>query len=81
MLILLIVYLIIALIVFIGILVESELTTTDFIKRIARASGKSYINYKRAVLVSLFWVFVLLFILIMIIVAIIVNMVQSKKSN
>lgn len=76
-----IVYLVIALITFIGILVYAELSTSDFIKRLAHVSGKSYINYGRAFLLSLFWIVALAFILIMIIVEVIASIIRSSSSD
>lgn len=76
-----IVYLVIALITFIGILVYTELSTSDFVKGLAYLSGKSYINYGRVLLLSLFWIFTLALILIMIIVEVIASIIRSSKSD
>jgi hypothetical protein len=76
-----IIYLAIALIVFIGLLVHAEVSVNDSIKSLCKAVGKSYINYGRAFLISLFWIIALAFILVMIIVEIITAIIKSRKSK
>lgn len=76
-----IIYLVIALIVFIGLLVHAELTVNEVLKSLAKAVGKSYINYGRAFLISLFWIIALAFILLMIIVEVIAAIIKSQKSK
>lgn len=76
-----IIYLVIALIVFIGLLVHAELTVNEGLKSLAKAVGKSYINYGRAFLISLFWIIALAFILLMIIVEVIAAIIKSRKSK